>query len=183
MTPLNDEARALAAEHYDWAMGAVRPFVASTSSLYRDDILSAAMMGLCLAAMKYDPIKTPDFKKYASTIIRQYIIDGLRLVQGRSYQSNNRRYRMAMTTYSLDKPDNPAFLLPRYHKGFDDVDIAEFWETVCSRCTRYQARALRAFLLTGTCKEAGRLIGRVESSVFLHLKAIRERIIPTIQEF
>jgi DNA-directed RNA polymerase specialized sigma subunit len=83
IVPLNESQRQLAADNIavarELSRRAVERFRGGRAYVFADDMESDAMLGLMLAARRYDPSRGVPFDVYASTWIRGHIGDGHRL--------------------------------------------------------------------------------------------------------
>lgn len=84
----------------------VRKMVAQTSNripahVSRDDLLSAGMAGLAMAARHFDPARGVPFDRYAATRIRGALIDELRSFDWASRPVRTKARALASTTESL----------------------------------------------------------------------------------
>ena len=84
----------------------VRKMVAQTTSripshVSRDDLLSAGMAGLAMAARHFDPARGVPFDRYAATRIRGALIDELRSFDWASRPVRTKARALAATTESL----------------------------------------------------------------------------------
>lgn len=102
MNPTLATEESLVRSHLDL----VRKMVTQTSSripshVCRDDLLSAGMTGLALAARHYDPARGVPFDRYAATRIRGALIDELRSCDWASRPVRTKARALAATTEKL----------------------------------------------------------------------------------
>jgi RNA polymerase sigma factor (sigma-70 family) len=107
VTPLTDEQRALAEAYVPWVR---RVMIVGLLRLWWDDpaeVESAALMGLLMAAQKFDGRQGVKFTTYATIVIRGYVRDQRRRLMvergfSRSRRPGERQQRIATIQTLLD---------------------------------------------------------------------------------
>lgn len=184
---LTPEQRELVAAHVKLAEVLAGRF-ARKCPWMADAALSAAFVGLCAAALKYDPARGA-FSTFASPRIAGAILDAARNELPKGFRRDKRR---APGTLSLSEPlsrDDAG----RPLTGFDTLESGELpvgWElesedavnALSAGLQRHERRTVRTFYLrcaAVTMKHAGVLLGVTESSVSFRLKAAHAELADT----
>lgn len=184
-TRLTDEQARLAAEHWDLALTIARVF-AKRYEGYPIDFEGAAAMGICQAALTWDPEGEASFPTWLGLRVRFACIDALRAIRMLGY-GRNRRYEGAPLVLSLDYaieseygaglPLSPGANLP---SGEDptgwEAEAADEVLSLSRTLPKGHGAVVRLLYLDGatsTMREAGRRLGLSESRVSqMHKQAL-----------
>lgn len=179
MNRLTDEERDLAAAHYDFARKIANRMQAGKPPGVAAEIESAALLGLCAAAAKFDPARGVTFRTYAGHVVRGAVLDMLRAETPRGYKSPAGRKKIlpkvrstsAVLAHAIDNGELPV--------GWE-LDSADAVDGMIAKAPRHTREAVRLYFLGGKrMKDVGRTLGVCESRasqmVTAALKELAER--------
>lgn len=189
---LSEEQKQLAAEWHDYAMRIASNYI-RVSKTHRAEIRSAAQLGLCEAASRFDPGRGIKFKTFAGQRISGAIKDELRLLSERPrFAKKDKFYPSTVSLHSPTgkesdggRPQTPLDVLEDYMttsgedvRDIDHLDqMDKFAETIPDR----GGVILRLFYgeRERTMRQLGQILGCSQSRVSqIHtrtIKDIRER--------